>query len=268
MSIILVSDYDHIEYPGGAHYVNHNIVKKLGISFVKTKDLEVNQSNRYIIANAVFISNENKEKLMNYKNYSIMEHDYKIHSSRQPHFFSNHVFPKDELINLDFFKNAKAVFLQSKDHLDCYLKNKIDAHFINLSTSIWSDQELDLLESLSSSECKVKKFAIIEYEGPHKGIENAISWCNSFHIDFELIPKLPLLDFYKKLSEYPALVFIPNVKETFCRLVVEARCLELNVIFPRIGAASEDWFDLSGKNLIKFLRAETQTALNTIVENT
>jgi hypothetical protein len=104
--------------------------------------------------------------------------------------------------------------------------------------------------------------------GIHKGIENSISWCKALHIDFELIPKLPLLDFYKKLAEYPALVFLPNVRETFCRLVVEARCITLNVIFPRIGAASEDWFSLSGKELINFLRAGTKTALDKIIQNT
>lgn len=268
MAIVLVSDHDHIEYPGGAHYVNHNIVEKLGIPFIKTKDLKVNQHDKYIIANATFISNENKEKLIEYKNYSIMEHDYKIHFSRQPHLFNNGIFPKNELINLEFFKNAKTVFLQSKDHLDCYLKNNIDAHFINLSTSIWSDKELDLLDTLSTIECKNRKFAIIDYKGPHKGTENSISWCKNLHIDFDLIPKLSLLDFYRKLAEYPALVFLPNVRETFCRLVVEARCIKLNVIFPRIGATSEDWFSLSGKELINFLRAGTKTALDTIIKNT
>ena len=58
------------------------------------------------------------------------------------------------------------------------------------------------------------------------------------------------------------MVFYPIARETFCRLVVEAKCMGLNVITTKnYGASLEDWFDMSGKELIDFLRMITEENL-------
>lgn len=266
--LALVSDHSAEEYPGGAHYVNRNICEMLDIPFIKTESLEkIDPETIYLLANATFLPDSKKEEYTRLKNYCIFEHDYKIHPSRRPDLYEDCVFPKKELTNLNLFKSARCVFLQSRDHLECFNKNNIEGNLVNLSTSIWSDSELGLLEELSNSSCTRREFAIAYDPGPHKGLERSIGWCKVNNISFSLIPKTSLIEFYKTLTKYPALVFFPIVRESFSRLMVEARCLSLNLIAPKIGAASEDWFKLRGQELIEFLREGTQRALRTMVES-
>ena len=76
------------------------------------------------------------------------------------------------------------------------------------------------------------------------------------------------VEFLESLSKSEGIVFYPLARETFCRLVVEAKCLGLNVITSKnYGASLEDWFDkYSGKDLIDFLRNNTDKNLVTISE--
>ena len=61
-------------------------------------------------------------------------------------------------------------------------------------------------------------------------------------------------DFISKLAQCSHLVFFPLARETFCRLVVEAKCLGLNVITTKnYGASLEGYFEMSGQELIDFL---------------
>jgi hypothetical protein len=202
-------------------------------------------------------------------NYSIFEHDYKIHPSRQPNRYPNEIFPKKELINLDFYRSAKNVFVQSKDHLDCFQANGVQANFVNLSTSIWSDEELTILNTyrdylLDGNRIK-HSFAVLDNPIPEKGTQNAVNWCIQNTIDYETIARLDRLTFLEKLSEHPVLVYFPTVKESFCRVVVEARCMDMNVISPKtFGAVKEPWFKMHGADLIEFLRFRSRENLETI----
>lgn len=269
MKLNIVADYTIEDYPAGAEMVDDNISKGLGIDIIKTKDfVRVDPSEHYLVSNATMMLPLTKRTLMHFGNYSIFEHDYKIHPSRQPHKFIEKLFPREERINLDFFSKAKNVFVQSKDHLDCHKANTLDVkiNYINLSTSIWSDEELDLLNSISEhSSIATYKYAIIDDKGPDKGTENAIAWCKANTLDYELIPKLPKNIFYRTLATYSTLVYIPNVKESFCRLVVEARALYMNVISPKTyGAVKEPWFSKTGIAMTSFLRENSKKNLETI----
>ena len=55
-----------------------------------------------------------------------------------------------------------------------------------------------------------------------------------------------------KMSKFSKLLFLTGHVETCARIVVEAKMLNLKVIMQKkfIGAASEDWFSLSGEPLI------------------
>lgn len=258
MSIFYIADHDINDYQGGAEKVDYNIYSYLNISYIKSNKFIHSTNDFYIISNALHIDSSEKEKLFKYKNYIIFEHDYKIHHTRQPHLFNNYLFPKNEIINRDYYSNAIAVLVQSKDHLNCYLANGISANFINLSTSIWSEDELSTLEKFTSLSKKTYKACIIANRTEHKGRDIAEAICKQMKIDYDIIPSLPLLEFYSYLSTYPLLINTPRVKESFCRLIVEARCLSMNVISHlQYGAMSEDWYCLSGIDLIKYLKTKT-----------
>lgn len=265
--LTLVADYTIKDYPAGAEMVDYNIYTGLKIPYVSSRVLNtIDPASHYIISNATMLHPALRQELMSRGNYSILEHDYKIHPTRQPHRYPNNIFPKHELINLDFFKKAKQVFLQSTDHLECYRDNGVEAKFINLATSIWSEEELNRLEQIEEeSSYSTHMFAIIGDTGPDKGQENAVNWCKMNTLDYFILPKLPQYQFYSALAAHPALVYMPNVKESFCRLVVEARCLSLNVISPKnFGAVREPWFHLRGKEMIQFLRQRSKSNLTLI----
>ena len=268
MTTYYLADHDTDDYPGGAEKVDYNIYTALKIPFWRlgTKgNPHINKSDTYILGNAVLLTQETKNVLMSYGNYCIFEHDYKIHPSRQPHRYPGGVFPKEELINLSFYKNAKAVFLQTQNHLEGFRSNNVPGNLINLSTSIWSEDELMTLSSSRRDTKGTHHFAIIGNQTSDKGSDIAIKFCKDNSLDYTVLPTLPLKEFYKELSKYPALIYFPRVRESFCRLVVEARCLLLNVITNKnYGAVCEPWFSKNGPDMITFLRERTKQNLATI----
>lgn len=272
-SLVLVADYTLNEYPGGAEMVDKNISSALEIPHIKSVHLQgVDPRKHYLLSNFLQLSEEIKNVLMEVGNYSIFEHDYKIHPSRQPNKYPNNIFPKEELINLDFYRSAKNVFLQSKDHLDCFIANITDrVNFVNLSTSIWSDEELNQLTTIITSmvydnaRSNKHQFAVLDNPIPEKGTQNAANWCIQNTIDYETIGRMDRSTFLEKLSQHPVLVYFPTVKESFCRVVVEARCMNMNVIAPKtFGAVKEPWFKMHGEDLIEFLRFRSKENLETI----
>lgn len=267
--VIYLADHDINDYPGGAEKVDYNIYTQIpGVIFWKihTKGQPIIEpETTYILGNSTFLTQETKNKLIQYKNYLIFEHDYKIHYTRQPHRYPNHIFPKQELINLDLYSNAKVVFLQTNNHLDGFLANGIKANFVNLRTSIWSKDELHSLRSLTCKEKTTYKYCIIGNKTPDKGADIAEAFCKDNTLDYEILPSLPLQAFYAVMADYSTLVYFPRVRESFCRLVVEARCLQMNVITSKnYGAVCESWFSKSGKELIDFLQYNTELNLDKI----
>lgn len=254
----IVADFNKQQMPRGAEIVDDNIIYRTGLKFISCKELNtigIESKNFYIISNFTGLSEDIKLTLSRLGNYAIFEHDYKIHLTRQPNRYPNNIFPSNELINLPFYKKAKAVFLQSQDHFDCFISNNISANFVKLTGSIWSEDELKLLESLYSESKLSYKACILDDLSPDKGTDIAFRFCKENNLDYELLPKTNKEEFYRNMAKYSALVYFPIVKESFCRLVVEARCLGMNVITNKTyGAVKEPWFNLSGKNMIEFIR--------------
>ena len=146
----------------------------------------------------------------------------------------------------------------------------MEGNFINLHSSIWSESDLNMLtELLTLNESKNKKQAIYSTNNFIKNTNGNIKYCVEKNIEYELIPNMEnRRDFLQKLSECQGLVFYPIARETFCRLVVEAKCLGLEVTTSKnYGASKEEWFDeLSGKDMIEFLRKQTENNLTKISE--
>ena len=95
--------------------------------------------------------------------------------------------------------------------------------------------------------------------------------CNNVttNLPYELINETPIRkDFLEQLSRNHTLMFYPLARETFCRLVVEAKILNVNVMTTKnYGATLEDWFDtLNGDDLVDFLKERTKENLKKIGE--
>ena len=98
------------------------------------------------------------------------------------------------------------------------------------------------------------KFAIINTDNIWKGTREAVQFCKAANVQYDLLAKQPMFEFYQTLAGYPVLVYFPIVKESFCRLVVEAKAMNCNILTSKTyGAAKEPWFNLYGKAMTKFL---------------
>ena len=96
----------------------------------------------------------------------------------------------------------------------------------------------------------------MDSNNPIKKKQQCIEYCNKNNINFELISDKRHRHFLNKLSEYNGLVFMTGHLETCCRIVVEAKMLGLKVITQKklIGATSEAFFELNGKELVEEIR--------------
>jgi hypothetical protein len=264
MNIKYISDFSVSEIIGGAEIVDNTIIKYLNIEFIKSKDWYLGCNNFLIISNISMMPQEKIDYIKNNCNYIIIEHDYKIHRTRHPWRFKDSIVPKDERINYDLYRNAKAVFTQTDDHLQVFKDNEVEGNFISLKCSMWSDLELEMLSKLQNNK-NTHKFAVIDSDNWIKNKQGAEQFCKINKFDYEFIPKLGYSEFLLKLSQYPALVFFPVARETCCRLLVEARCMNLNVLTSNnSGAFKSDWFIQSGENLINFIKLQTKINFNNI----
>ena len=271
MRKILISDFTTKEVPhGGSEWVNQVLIDKFNLEFKYSSRVNgFNKNNLYIISN-VSLMKPFFVKQIHKLNYIIIENDYKICQSRHPWIYPDSIIPTNERTNYDIYKNAKAVFVQTNDHLNVYKSNGVEGNFINLRSSIWSETDLNMLtELLTLNKTKNKKQAIYSTNNFIKNTNGNIKYCVENNLDYELIPNMDnRRDFLQKLSECQGLVFYPIARETFCRLVVEAKCLGLDVTTSKnYGASKEEWFDeLSGNDMIEFLRKQTENNLNKISE--
>lgn len=269
MKYILISDFTINEVPhGGSEWVNQVLMDNFEFEFeYSSKVTSFDPKNFYIISNISLMHPLLVSQIKNL-NYVIMEHDYKICQSRHPWRYPDSIIPTNERINYDLYKNAKAVFVQTTDHMNVYLKNGVEANFVNLHSSIWSENDLDLLKNLlNNSKEKNETFAIYNTQNWIKNTQGNIDYCLKNGLEYTLISETKnRIDFLSNISKCKGLVFYPLARETFCRLVVESKCLGLEVTTSKnYGASLEPWFDeYSGNELIEFLRKNTDKNLNLI----
>lgn len=271
MRKILISDFTTKEVPhGGSEWVNQVLIEKFNLEFEYSNQVtNLDKNNFYIISNISLMNPNLVREIPNLK-YIIIENDYKICPSRHPWRYPENIIPQHDRINYDLYKNAKAVFVQTTDHLNVYLKNDVEANFINLESSIWSDDDLKLLEDLlSKNQIKNGKYGIYYTNNWIKNTQGNLKYCNENKLQFSIIKETKVrTEFLNNLAKCEGIVFFPLARETFCRLVVEAKCLGLKVITSKnYGASLEPWFDeLSGLELIGFLKEKTNENINKIKE--
>lgn len=268
MRKILISDFTIKEAPhGGSEWVNQVLIDKFNLEFQYSQHVSSFDKDAFYIISNVSLMNPNLVTKISSLNYIIIENDYKICHSRHPWRWENSIVPLNERINYDIYANAKAVFVQTNDHLNVYKANDVKGHFVNLHCSIWAEDDLALLENLlKKNKIKNQSYGIYDTNNWIKNTEGSVKYCKENELPFTLIPNMEKReDFLQLLAECSKLIFYPIARETFCRLVVEAKCLGLDVITTKnYGASLEGWFDMEGQELIDFLRGQTENNIKKI----
>ena len=198
--------------------------------------------------------------------YSIYEHDHKYLITRDPSKYENHIAPEEHLINTLFYEKAVAIFCQSKLHKETVQKNlKLDT-IHNLSGNLWSIESLSLLRKNSSKQ-KKKAIGIWNSANPIKNTSKAVAYCKIKNLPYELLGPSSYNEFLDALGNNDRFLFFPETMETLCRVVVEARMMNVKTITNgHLGATSEEWFSLKGEDLIDCMESKRETIPTYILE--
>ena len=196
-------------------------------------------------------------------NTCVIKHDHKYINTRDPSKFINFKAPLEQVINADLYANAVQVVVLSKICQSVMEKNLGISNIHSIGTSLWSTKKFKFIKQLAKSAVKTKDLAILNSSNPTKGTEPAIEFCKTNGMSPDLIGSSDQYEFLQILSEYQTLLFIPQVLETFCRLVAEAKMLNCNIQTKKnlIGFMSEPYSDQSGLELLSTLEKKVEEAL-------
>ena len=258
---------------GGAEYYNDNLinhlskkysVKKINSSLVDISFVSNNFNKKFIIANFMALNEDVKLLISRNIDYCIIEHDHKYTKTNNPSLFRNFLVPEDLIINKSFFKSAKVVFCQSKLHSEVVQKNLLIDNICNLGGNIWTDEQLDVLQSNINNKKDIDH-GIIKTDNKNKGMPKSIQHCVDNKMNYELLPLQQFDKFVEHLSRVKNLVFFPQWLESYSRLAIEARILNCKLITNSLlGVASESYFHLKGQELLNFIRKNNSNLYDTI----
>lgn len=284
MKYIYIADF--LELIGGAELTADAMLSYLGGTQVHLRcaDCTIEKLSKFkddklIIGNFTALNEHCKKYISENLNYIKIEYDHQYLKSRNPSIFPNFKAPFDQLINLDFYRNAKAVVCQTKQHLDVIKLNTGLNNLVNFGGSIWTEDQLLWLKR-----CRDKRYirtcgqdyadpaghlrkirGILDSEIIHKGTTKAINYCKNNGFKYNLLSIKDWKEFIEDLSQCDDLVFFPGVLETCSRIAVEARMLGLSVTGNNlISALKEDWFKLKGDDLISYFIQKNKNIKNFI----
>jgi GT2 family glycosyltransferase len=270
MKIKFVSDFFLNEVKGGAELVDDALINKLSETHEITRQRCLNFSeekfNLWIVSNFVFLQQKHKDFLKD-KRYIIIEHDHKFIKSRDVSGYKGKIAPADQITNSEFYRKANLVFCQSSGHAENLINNLILDNVANFGCSFWSDDHLDILENLSDK-LKTVKQAIINSSNKIKGTFEANRFCIKNKIKPKVLEPKEFGKFMLDLSKVKNLIFFPQVYESFCRLILEARMLNCSVISNKnLGCITEDWFNqYKGRELINFVRNKQESNIQELLK--
>lgn len=241
---------------GGAEQDDATMLYYLGeVTKVKTADLRsIEPEKSYIISNFYTLPEGIRSKLLKYKNYILYEHDHHYCKTRNPAMFSGLKVPIELLENIDLFENARAVICMSKLHKSIVDRN-VKANTASIGTSFWYPDEFKFFRLINKSPKKQNIAGIYANPSPHKGLVQAIEYCKSHSIPYELVPnKERRLDFLTLLGSCSHFLFLPQSPETCSRITVEAKMMGcIAIVNPLVGVYHEDIMPLNSDNLIDTL---------------
>ena len=176
--------------------------------------------------------------------------------------------PKDQVINKDFYKNSKCVICLSNSQVNSIKNNLEILNVESIGCSLWSQEKLNFISDIAETK-KEKDYCIVNSRNVVKGTQLAMQFCQRGKYSYDLIESNDEKEFLRTLASYQTLVYIPTVLESLCRLVVEAKMLNCGVLTKTqlLGAASESWWGLNGKELIGAIRAQQDIAFNIFLKH-
>ena len=276
--ILFISDFFADEIRGGAEIYDDilmNLLQEDDVKVVKLKTTEISDKHirlyrncgfHVLVSNFCFMKHDVGGELTSHPgSYSILEHDHKYIMDRDPSPYENFEVPPERIINRVFYANAKNVFAQSKIHAEVIQKNLRINNVIHLGISLWTDEQLEIIERNLNGE-KLDDVSIIKSDNPTKNTAVTLEYCRSKQLPCVLIGSSNYEEYIEQLSNHATYAYIPKVLETFNRVLLEARMLDCKILTTNLnGCISEDWFTrYKGKELIEYVREQRPRVYNDI----
>ena len=222
----------------------------------------------FIVGNFIGLDKLSKQQLQA-TDYIIIEHDHKYLRTRDPSPWeeNDYIAPPDQVVNKSFYESARAVFCQSQLHSQILSDNLMISNVVNFGCSLWSDEQMAAIKKHANKD-KTKSFGILESTNEIKGNLQSKHICETRGFEYEMIPSCEFEELMEAMSEFETIMTMPQVIETFCRVVVEARMLGCKIATnKRNGCASEPWFaKLKGQDLINFVESQREVVLGLVVK--
>lgn len=259
--IIFISDFFVEECFGGAEIVDKEIIEglvKKGYNVTKVKCEKVTEqilTSKLLISNFVRLPAHIVNFITTNCDYSIIEHDHKYIQSRNIMDFKDCVVPPNMLIHKEFYHKAKYVYCQALSHAKTVTVNLGLKNVVNLSTSIWSDEDLAIMEE-NCTKPKNGKTMVLGSHNPIKNTELACKVCEANKINYDVVGPLPYPELIKEMANYSEVLFLPTWFESFNRFITEAKMLGCKIKTNGNNACtSEPWFkELGGIDLVNFMK--------------
>lgn len=259
MRIILIADEFADDYLRGGQLNDAALLSYFDFPVERIHSVNLNTIDPdafYIVGNFIGLPEVSKARLAEQGNYLIYEKDHKYALvpgyPRHPLVWPNGIVPREKLMWESFYNGAKAVVCLTKWHEQQVALNLPGAKTCNIHGSIWSTEELDLIDRIRDEYKTLRnsRHACIQ-NIPYKNPGEAIRFCIQNKIQYRLIPRINDKErFLRALAQHNRLVFFPNIPETCSRLLVEARLLGLEVTTNTLsGAVHEDWWTMGGSRL-------------------
>lgn len=274
--VIFLQDFFADELTGGAELHDQIVIEhfenleclhaKIKCSALTVDYIRDNLDKVWFISNFASLRNHHKALLAKHAEYLIYEHDYKFLTIRNPISFPDFIAPKKIMINMNFYRAAKKVICLSKMHRDIFEKNLTLNNYENINCSMWSDKQLSMFKRLSSGK-KNNRYAVIKSHNPIKKMRESIEFCIKRNIDYDVIGSNDYDEFIEILSKYKGLVFMTGHPEPTPRVAIEAKMLNCSFLSQKslIGVAHEEYFHLSGDDMIEKVRDLREEALAKLV---
>ena len=276
--VVYIADFFIDKIAGGAEIYDDiliNLLQDDGFDVIKFQNNEITDKHiklyrssgyHFIVSNFTLMTDPVSIELMNSPgSYSIMEHDHKYVKTRNPAVYKDYLAPPEDVVNREIYNNAKYIFAQSKIQAECIAKNLNISHVINLGMSLWTDEQLKIIEDNIENE-KQPDASVIDSKNPTKNTPAIIQHCKDKEIEYTLIGSPDYTEFINQLSSHQTHVFLPRVLESFNRVIIEARMLNCKLMTTNLnGCISEDWFkEYKGKELIEFVRSQRRRVFEEI----
>lgn len=215
---------------------------------------------RWIVSNRQNLSEEAKAALPAGR-YIVAEHDCGWTNTRDFGLYEDFIPPADHIINRSFYENAEKVVMQSSVHAYAIKQALNLTNVISAGGNAWSKADIALLRELVQVE-KTESYAVVSNSHESKGTDKAIALCQESGHPYKIIPEMPREQFLRELAKYRFLVFLPQIFESYCRLLCEFKAMGGTPITNgKSGFRNEAHACLWGTNLIDHMEANNKYIL-------